>query len=347
MRLLSERDIERLLDPESAIAAAEEAYRRHSAGAMPAPGRLDLMRTGPAGGALVLGGHSFDHRFAVKTNVHAYAGDATLSRSAGSALVLWDGVACVPLAFLATTGFNDHRTAAGFAAAARVLAPTDTHTLAVFGAGKIAPATVLYLAAVRRFARILIVGRDQDRAHALAASLGTRPELAGAIVAVESDAGRAAYEADVIATVSTAEQPIFPGEAVRPGTFVVLGGANRPTHREADDTFIRRARIVTDHLDGCITRAGDLAVPLAAGVLRREQILGEIGTVLESGVVPPGPDGTDVTVFKSIGIAGQDVVLAGLVYDLAMRTGVGLEFDPRDGAHLAGAAAQPAAEPVR
>ncbi|NVO17254.1 MAG: ornithine cyclodeaminase family protein [Rhodoplanes sp.] len=338
MRLLSERDIERLLDSESAIAAAEEAYRRHSAGAMPAPGRLDLLRHDPIGGALVLGGHSFDHRFAVKTNVHAYAGDATLSRSAGSALVLWDGVACVPLAFMATTAFNDHRTAAGFAAAARLLAPKDTHTLAVFGAGKIAPATVLYLAAVRKFSRILIVGRDQDRAHALAAGLGVRPELAGAIVAVESDAGRAANEADVIAAVSTAEQPVFPGEAVRPGTFVVLGGANRPNTREADDAFIRRARIFTDHLDGCLARAGDLVIPLASGALYRDQIFGEIGTVLATGVVPPAPEGTDVTVFKSIGIAGQDVVLAGLIYDRAVRDGVGLEFDPRDGPHTAGAA---------
>lgn len=346
MRLLSERDVERLIEPETAIAAATEAYCRHSAGAMPAPGRLDLARRDPAGGALVLAGHSFDRRFAVKTNVHAYSDPADLSRRAASALMLWDGVGCEPLAFVSTTAFNDHRTAAGFAAAARLLAPRDTRTLTVFGAGKIAPATVVYLCAVRRFSRILIVGRDEERARALAARLRARPELAGVIVALESDAGRAANEADVIATVSTAERPVFPGEAVRPGTFVVLGGANRPHAREGDDALIRRARVYVDHLDGCLARAGDLVVPLASGALRRDQISGEIGTVLATGIVPPADEGTDVTVFKSIGIASQDVILASLLLDAAERAGIGLMFDPRDGSYGPGATTRPTCEPV-
>ncbi|RAI45428.1 ornithine cyclodeaminase family protein [Rhodoplanes roseus] len=344
MRLLSERDIERLIDPAAAIEAAAEAYRRQSAGDIPTPGRLDVLRTNPKGGALVLAGHSFDRRFVVKTNIHAYAGDAALSRSAGSGLVLWDGVACVPLAHMATTSFNDHRTAAGFAAAARLLAPAQARTLAVFGAGKIAPATVLYLAAVRRFSRILLIGRNEERLRGLAAQLRARRELAGATITAETDAGRAAYEADVIVTISTAEEPVFPGEAVRPGTFVVLGGANRPTHREADDTFIRRARVFADHLEGATTRAGDLAVPLASGVLRGTQIFGEIGTFLTAGSVPPATGELDVTVFKSIGIAAQDVITAGMIYDLAVKTGVGLEFDMRDGSFTSAPPA-PTAEP--
>ncbi|MDC7786323.1 hypothetical protein PQJ75_13355 [Rhodoplanes sp. TEM] len=347
MRLLSERDIERLIDPAAAIAASDEAYRRQSAGEMPAPGRLDVLRSDPKGGALVLAGHSFDRRFVVKTNIHAYAGDAGLSRTASSGLVLWDGVACVPLAHMATSSFNDHRTAAGFAAAARLLAPAAPHTLAVFGAGKIAPATVLYLATVRRFARVVIVGRNAERARGLAAQLAGRPELDGTDITVETDAARAASDADVIATVTTAETPIFPGDAVRPGTFVILGGGNRPAHREVDDGFMRRARVFMDHFDGATTRAGDLALTLASGVLRREQIAGEIGTFLAAGAVPPVPPGLDITVFKSIGIAAQDVITAGMVYDRAVREGIGLEFDMRDGAVVPVApATEPQTEPT-
>ncbi|MFL9823766.1 ornithine cyclodeaminase family protein [Rhodoplanes sp. SY1] len=346
MRLLSERDIERLIDPAAAIAASAEAYRRQAAGEMPAPGRLDVLRTDPKGGALVLAGHSFDHRFVVKTNIHAYADAATdaakPARTASSGLVLWDGVACVPLAHMATSSFNDHRTAAGFAAAAQMLVPPAPHTLAVFGAGKIAPATVLYLATVRRFARVVLVGRNVERARGLAAQLAARPELDGIDITVETDAATAATEADVIATVTTAETPIFPGDAVRSGTVVILGGGNRPTHREVDDGFMRRARVFVDHFDGATTRAGDLALTLASGVLRPEQIFGEIGAVLASGEVPPMPPGLDITVFKSIGIAAQDVITAGMVYDRAVREGVGLEFDMRDGSVVPVAATAPA-----
>ncbi|MFD2183719.1 ornithine cyclodeaminase family protein [Rhodoplanes azumiensis] len=335
MRLLSERDIERLIDPGAAIAAAAEAYRRQAAGEMPTPGRLDVLRTNPKGGALVLAGHSFDRRFVVKTNIHAYsdaAKDAAMpARTAASGLVLWDGVACVPLAHMATSSFNDHRTAAGFAAATQVLAPPAPHTLAVFGAGKIAPATVLYLSAVRRFARVVLVGRNVERARGLAAQLAARPELDGIDITVETDAATAATEADVIATVTTAETPIFPGDAVRSGTFVILGGANRPTHREVDDAFMRRARVFVDHFDGATTRAGDLALTLATGVLRPKQIVGEIGAFLDRGEMPPMPAGLDITVFKSIGIAAQDVITAGMVYERAVRDGIGLEFDMREG----------------
>ena len=76
MRLLSERDIDCLIDPESAIGAAAEAYRRHSAGAMPAPGRLHLVRQQPQGGVLVLAGYASDRLFAMKSNLHSYSGPA-------------------------------------------------------------------------------------------------------------------------------------------------------------------------------------------------------------------------------------------------------------------------------
>jgi alanine dehydrogenase len=334
MRLLSERDVERLIDPASAIAAAAEAYRLHSAGALPPPGRIHLTRRDPKGGALVLAGYA-GRLFAMKSNVHAYADPAAERRSAASLLILWDSVACVPLALIPSTALNDHRTAAGFAAAAQRLAPSQARTLAVYGTGKVAPATLRYLAGVRPFERALIVGRTHERARAFAERARAWPELAGIAVEADADAARAAQAADVIATVTTSDVPLFPGGVVKPGTFVILGGANRPHAREADDVLIARTHIWADHRDGCLERAGDLVVPLASGALALDRIRGEIGELLARLPAPARPEGlrpdADVTVFKSIGIAAQDVVLAEMVLARAERDGVGVDFDPVEG----------------
>lgn len=330
MRLLSEQDVERLMDVETAIAAAAEAYRRHSAGLMPAPGRLDLGRRDPLGSALVLAGHSSDHRFAVKSNLHAYPDPASGRRVAASMLTLWDTAACVPLALIATTGFNNHRTAAGFAAATRLLARDDVRTLAVFGAGKIAPATIRYLTLVRPFDRVLIVGRGPERARQLAEALRGTPRFSSISIEAETDPARAAQAADVITTITTSSDPVFPGEAVRPGTFVILGGANRPLTREADDVLMRRAHVYADHLEGGLERAGDLKLALATGALTRARIAGEIGSFV-GGERPVAAAGTDVTIFKSIGIAAQDLLLADALLVCAEAEGAGLLFDPRDG----------------
>jgi alanine dehydrogenase len=329
MRLLSEQDVERLMDTEAAISAATEAYRRQSAGLMPAPGRLDVARQHPHGSALVLAGHSSDRLFALKSNLHAYADPASGRRNAASLLTLWDSVACVPLALIATTGFNNHRTAAGFAAAARLLARSDASTLAVFGAGKIAPATIQYLVAVRRINRVLIVGRGPERARQLTETLRHLPRLSGINIEVETDPARAALAADIIATISTSSDPVFPGDIVRPGTLVILGGANRPLMREADDDLMKRSIVYADYLDGCLERAGDIKLALASGALERARVAGEIGSLIsgEGGTVP----GTDVVVFKSIGIVAQDILFAQMLLARAEASGVGLSFDPRDG----------------
>ena len=247
MRILCEADVERLIEPAAAVAAMRDAYRRHAAGVMPAPGRLDLGRSTPKGSVLVLAGHGDGASFAMKANMHVYQDPGSRQRLAASMMLLWDAVRCVPKAMIATTMFNNHRTAAGLAAAADVLAPVRVHRLAVFGAGKIAPAVIRYLGSVRSFDRIDIVGRGSARAVALADSMRLLPQLSGVDIRASADPDATAGKADVIVTVTTSDTPVFPGRAVRDGTLVILAGANRPQAREADDDLIARATVFADH----------------------------------------------------------------------------------------------------
>jgi ornithine cyclodeaminase len=322
MRILTEEDVENLIEPATAIDLAATAYRLHSFGHTSRPGRLDLRQVQPKSGALVLASFSNGQELIVKTNVHVYGEGG--ARRAASMLVVWDVPACAPLAIISATAFNNHRTAAGFAAAARALAPTAARTLAVIGTGKIAPATIRYLAAVRELEQVIIVGRRPEVARELAAAVQARSEFAALEVMACKDSATAVRLADMVATVTTSDQPVFPGTAARAGTFVVLGGANRPDAREADDALWSRARVVVDHLDGCLERAGDLRMALASGALQREQITGEIGELL-AGTQAPHEGG--VTVFKSIGISPQDATLALWLIEKAKRHSVGTETD--------------------
>lgn len=325
MRLLSESDVASLLDPELALASAEEAYRRHAGAGAQAPGRIDLRPPGGGLGMLMLAALGPDGLACVKTNLHRQPSGC--ARRHASLLTLWNTEACRPTALISGLAFNRARTAAGFAAACRLLAPPKASRLALFGAGAMAPETARLICAVRPIREIRIVGRSPERASALARSLAAAPDFAGVRVAAETDPRAAAGAADVVVAVTSADAPVFPGDAVRDGALVVLGGANRPAAREADDLLIGRARIFVDHLEGCLARAGDLVIPLASGALRHEAIHGEIGAAFDA----PPPSFEGVTVFKSIGIAMQDLTLASMLLARAETLAVGVAYDTQDG----------------
>jgi ornithine cyclodeaminase/alanine dehydrogenase-like protein (mu-crystallin family) len=245
MRILSDRDVERLIVPADAIATIAEGYRRHSSERMPAPGRMDMGRQEPKGSVLVLTGHSDGPTFALKVNMHVDPEPHAHHRKAAGMMLPWDAVRCAPTALLATTLFNNHRTAAaGLAAAVAALARPDVRTLTVFGAGKIAPAVVRCLALVRPFERVLILGRGPERAQALAASLHGASGLDGVEISATADAVAATRSADVIVTITSSETAVFPGREARAGALVVLAGANRPHGREADDA-VRKSTSIT------------------------------------------------------------------------------------------------------
>jgi ornithine cyclodeaminase/alanine dehydrogenase-like protein (mu-crystallin family) len=325
MRLLSEADVGRLIDCELGIECAETAYVQQALGPHELKGRLDLRRRSPRIGALVVAGlGDHDRLLVVKTNAHAWPPGQEI-RVTRSLLVLWDTLQAKPIALFAAAVFNDHRTAAGFAAAAKVLAPPQASTLVVFGAGKLAMPSLTYLCTVRPIERAIIVGRDAMRAQRLAAQARLHPALRHVNVSAMDDAGRAAQQADILVSVTTSDTPVFPGSAVRDRALVILGGANRPDAREADDQLIRRAAIYTDDTEGALAQAGDLAIPIATGVIDERAIVGEIGSLIGRPTAIPRHDG--VSVFKSIGIALQDLTLAQALLCRAQRENLGAMFD--------------------
>jgi ornithine cyclodeaminase len=325
MRLISEADVQHLINPREAIDIAADAFVRQSTGSEPAPGRLDLRRPQPKAGMLILSGYSGAGMGIVKSNMHVYLGTPA-QRKTASLLALWDMEQCVPLALISSAAFNGHRTASGFAAAVRALARPDASRLAIFGAGHMAAPAIAYMKAVRPIRHVTITSRRHEQAHLFAQCMADGGKNPGVTFEAVADRDAAAVSADIIVCVTSSDEPVFSGRVVRAGTCVVLGGANRPGAREADDDLARRAVFYCDHRAGCLEKAGDVRIPLAGGIIA-DDAADDIGPLLAGKAAARG----EIPVFKSIGIAPQDLALASYVVGKANAAGVGTAYDPLTG----------------
>jgi ornithine cyclodeaminase/alanine dehydrogenase-like protein (mu-crystallin family) len=205
---------------------------------------------------------------------------------------------------------TDLRTAAASAVATKFLAREDARVLGVFGTGRQARAHLQVLQHVRRFERALVTGKDTARAKDFAQQMET--ELSIKIEAVY--ARTCAGESDVLCTCTTSRSPLFDGTMVRKGTHVNGVGSFQPTTRELDDTLVRRSRIVVDTYDGALAEAGDLLLPLKSGFIKREHLLADLHQLV-SGKKQVRTSPTEITLFKSVGNALEDLAAAQLLED--------------------------------
>lgn len=208
------------------------------------------------------------------------------------------------------------RTAATSALASRFLSRDSSRCLLVMGTGRLALEVIPAHAAVRPIEQVLIWGRNRQRA----ASLADRINAALALHASPVDSlDHAISQADIISTVTTAGDPILPGRHLRPGTHVDLIGGYTPLMREADDDVIRTAKIYVDNITSAVREAGDIADPLGRGIIDRSAIRGDLFDLC-AGRVPKRTSDQDITVFKSVGLALEDLAAAALAWNTSERT---------------------------
>ena len=223
-------------------------------------------------------------------------------------VLLFDGQTGSLLGACEANALTTRRTAAASAVAARRLAHPDARNLLVVGSGALAPMAVEAHAAVRDFAQISVWGRNPARAQAVVDGLaGT-----GLPVVVADNLDEAVAGADVISCVTGATNPLIRGVLLRPGCHVDLIGGFTLAMREADDDVIRRGSIFVDTIDDASV-AGDIAQPLADGVITQGDLLGDLADLV-SGRHPGRRHDEEITVFKSAGTALEDLAAAQLAF---------------------------------
>lgn len=305
MRFVSGEDIHRVLTFPVLVAALEAGHRR------PRIATRDLVMGEERAHYFVrsavdpgraLGSKLFT---SFPDNLASGAGGEAALPAVQGVYVLFDGASGRPRAVLDGTAITWWKTAADSALAARLLAPADPYTLAVVGAGAMAP----WLARAHLYARpsirrVIVWNRSPGRAFELAARL-----RGDGIAAEASDDLEAAVRgAQVITSATRTHTPLIQGAWLQPGSHVdLVGGYTRET-READDTAARRARIFVDRLESALD-VGDIYHPIASGAIRKDHVLGDLYDLVGGGV-PGRLAASDITLFKNAGGGHLDLMTA-------------------------------------
>jgi len=205
------------------------------------------------------------------------------------------------------------RTAATSALAARYLARTYSEELLVCGSGRLSLNLIQAHAEGRSLKRIGIWGRDYDKA----ADIAGQARALGLDVIAVTDLEAAARSADIISCGTLSSTPLIKGEWLKPGAHLDLVGGFKPDMRETDDTAIRRAEVFVDTRAGAMKEAGDIVQPLRNGALTEDAIRAELGELIR-GTKPGRTNNDDITLFKSVGAALEDLAGAILAYEYAL-----------------------------
>jgi ornithine cyclodeaminase/alanine dehydrogenase-like protein (mu-crystallin family) len=305
LKLLDEDAVKALLEPRRLVAAIEDAFRRrYPATEMPVRTRIELA----AGVFLVMPCHDRTTGGLGMKLVLVGAAPAGAEDTVVATYLLLDSATGRPRLALPAGHLTALRTAATSAVATGRLAHPRAEVLGIFGTGRQARAHLELLARVRPYRRLLVSGsnpgRSREFAHRLTADLGTLVEPV--------DAPVCAAESDVLCTCTTAKEPLFDGRLLRPGTHLNLVGAFQPEAREVDDFTMQRSRVVVDTYEGAFAEAGDLLIPLGKGLITRDHVVADLHELV-SGKKPGRLEPTDITLFKSVGCALEDLVAAELV----------------------------------
>jgi len=232
------------------------------------------------------------------------------SRGVQAVYELLDPHTGISIARMEANYLTDIRTAATSAVATDLLARADVRTLGIFGSSRQAAAHFVALPRVRRFERFLVCGSGRSDVRAFCAKMKAEQGITIEPVTPEI----CARESDVICTCTNAGQPLFDGRWLRPGAHLNLVGAFQPHTREVDDETVRRARVAVDTYEAALAEPGDLLIPIRNGTVGEEHILADLHE-MASGKKTVRTSRDDITLFKSVGCALEDLVTAQLVYE--------------------------------
>lgn len=323
MLALSGNDLRELVPMRKAIDLVGLAFRELAAGRALSPLRTSLPILPDRATTLVMPAYvPAAAALGVKV-VSVFAGNPDRGLPTITAIVsMLDQETGQPLAIMEGSFLTALRTGAVSGAATELLARKDATILTVIGAGAQAMTQALAVAEVRSLKRINVVARSrQSRERFIATAARDWPNLVP-LLRIDLDLGAAVREADIICTATTSPEPVFDDADVQPGTHINGVGSFTPAMQEIPAETIARAVVVVDQLEAALEEAGDLVIPLRNGMIDESHCSRELGHLL-AGEIPGREDDGQVTVFKSVGNAIQDMVVGRYAVDEAERRGIG------------------------
>ena len=322
-RLLTEADVRSVLSTDDLIETMTSALRRFSTGQVVQPVRPTIpiddhsffatmpayvRGEGPALGAklvTVFGGNA-------ARGLHSHlASIMLLDPETGALLALLDG-----------RYITEARTAAVSAVSSRLLARKTSKSLAIIGTGVQARSHLDALSRVHQLRQVTVWSPNKERRDQFVADAAPARYSLAAV----DHAGEAVVGADIIVLVTSSPTPVLENGWVKPGAHVISVGACRPTQREMDPALVVRARLFVDSRAAALVESGDVVLGIQEGRFTAAHLVAELGELLADAATPARRSDTEVTVFKSLGLAVEDVTAADLAYRRAVERNVGQEL---------------------
>ncbi len=320
IRLLSASDVVRALPMVEAIEGVKQAFARLSLGqaTVPLRSRIDV----PGKGAtLVMPGYLQEGEMIAVKTVSVFPENTQRGLPAIHALVtVIDSNTGEPVALLEGGSLTAIRTGAASGVATDLLARQDAQSVAIFGSGVQARTQLEAVCTVREIKKVRVFSINPDEALQFASEMSGMGPIPGDITVVDN-AGDAILDADIICTATTSSKPVFDGALLQPGTHINGIGSFIPTMQEVDTETVKKAQVFVDSRPAVWEEAGDLIIPLQNGEISEEHIHAELGEVV-TGRRTGRESAEQITFFKSVGVAVQDVAAAtialknALAYDL-------------------------------
>jgi ornithine cyclodeaminase/alanine dehydrogenase-like protein (mu-crystallin family) len=324
--ILSHDDVLAALQPEACADAMAAVLAEHARGETHLPLRSVMMPPGAAGFMGLMPCWRGQHQdraaaFALKA-ICLMPGNPARGLDAHQGLVaLFDGESGIPTAILDASAVTAVRTAAVTAVATRLLARPDARGLAILGAGTQARAHLRALENVRDFEQVCVYAPTEAHARALAEQAGA----ARGEVHVAASAEEAVRDADVVVAVTNAREPVLRHGWLKPGAHLNAVGASSPQAREIDTATVAASALFCDSRESLRNEAGEFLLAIREGLIAGEEhVRAELGEVL-AGLAPGRRDTGELTLFRSLGVAIEDLAAAEHAVAVARERGIGTE----------------------
>ncbi len=318
--VLSAADIRQALPMPGAVAAMKAAFSQLATGKAHLPLRTVVSTPRQGGTLLLMPAFQAEGREMGVKLLSLFPGNPQRGLPLIQALMtVFDGETGQPLAVMEAGSLTALRTGAASGAATDLLARTNAETVAIFGAGVQGRTQLEAVCAVRPVREARVYDPIRERAEAFARDMRERLNTD---VATASTPKEALTSADVVCTATTSQTPVFHDGDLKAGVHINAAGSYTPEAREIPEHTVRRATVVVDQREASLAEAGDLIIPIEEGIIQPDHIHAELGE-LAAGLKPGRRHPDEVTLFKSVGLAVQDVAAAWAVLNAAERMQLG------------------------
>lgn len=327
LRVLSGDDVRRAITMAEAIQAVKEAYVQLSAGQAIVPLRTPVPVEGRGGVTLFMPAYLAKSDAMGAKIVSVFPGNLAQGLPTIHAMVIVvNAETGQPNAIMDGTYLTALRTGAASGVATDLLARPDARVVAIMGAGAQGRTQLEAVCAVRPIEKVWVLDANPETAAIYVEDMRRRGRPIPEAFSIATSSSEALRDADVICTATTSTRPVFADAELKPGAHINGIGAYTPEMQEVPAETVARSRVVVDSRSATLAEAGDLIIPIQQGMMAADDIHGEIGEVA-AGLIPGRQSAEEITFFKSVGVAVQDVAVAGAILRRAAELGLGIEVE--------------------